>query len=247
MLRHLPFSVVFPLLLLSVLAGLTVWLNQTVRAIVPPPPVPIVHQPDYIIEGFTIKRYTSDGDLRYIMQGDKMVHFPDNDLLQLTRPHITRYRPETLTTDTPKPPTRMRADRGAMTLGGDQGYFYDNVVFHRPAFKDDDPLTIYTSYAHIVSDFDLFRTTEDATIVKGKNTIQGRGMEYDHSARTLTVLTRVQASFEKKEKDRPKVEALPAEFAKGLNPDFAAIGPARPAPLPPVIPQAPPGVPGQRR
>ena len=231
-------------MLLAVLAGLTVWLRQTVEAISPADPKPIVHQSDYTIEGFTIKRYNAEGELRYVMAGDKMAHFPDNDLLQLTRPRITRYRPETLATDTPKPPTRMRAERGAMTLGGDEGFFYDNVVFHRPAFKNDDPLTIYTSYAHVVSDFDLFRSTEATTIVKGKNTIQGVGMEYDHAARTLSVLTRVNASFEKKEKDRPSVEKLPPEFAKGINVDFTG---AVPPPLPPVIPQAPPGIPGLRR
>ena len=238
-----PIPVLFPILLMSVLAALTIWLNRTVKSAAPPPPKPVVHQPDYTMEKIRIKRFNDKGELRYVLEADKLVHFPDNDLAHLTRPVITRYRPDTLTTNKPKPPTRMRAERGALTLGGDEGYFYDNVIYQRPPFEKDEQLLIYTEYAHLVNDFDLFRTTESATIVKGKSVLEGVGMEYDHSTRTINVLSRVNTRMEKKEKDRQPVKTLPLEFARGLNPDAL---PPRPQALPPVVSLAPPGVPGER-
>lgn len=241
--RLIPLPALFPILLMSLLAGLTIWLNRTVRSVAPPPPKPVVHQPDYTMEKIRIRRFNDKGELRYVLEADKLVHYPDNDLAHLTRPVITRYRPDTLATNKPRPPTRMRAERGATTYGGDEGYFYDNVIYQRPPFEKDEQLLIYTNYAHLLNDYDVFRTTESATVIKGKSVLEGVGMEYDHGTRTINVLSRVNTRMEKKEKDRQPIKTLPPEFAKGLNPDSL---PPRPAPLPPVLSLAPPGVAGER-
>ena len=76
----------FPVLLLAAVAAMTVWLDRQVQ-----PPEAATHgkarhDPDYIVDNFTVTRIGPDGIVRYKMNARRMQHYPDDDTTDLDAP-----------------------------------------------------------------------------------------------------------------------------------------------------------------
>lgn len=77
-------SAYLPLLLMALLALATWWLVQnTPRLSEPGDPAAPRHEPDYLMQGFTMQRYAADGSLRVQVRGTQMRHYPDTDTLEI--------------------------------------------------------------------------------------------------------------------------------------------------------------------
>lgn len=66
----------------------------------------------------------SKGQLRYRLAGIDMVHYPDNDLLEITAPHIIFYRWTT-------PRWDVVAERARTNSTGDEIYLLGEVVIYQ--------------------------------------------------------------------------------------------------------------------
>ena len=78
-------GLLFPAVLLVMLAMLSFWLDRTVQ---PPPPKndgSSRHDPDYTVENFTATRMGKDGLPRHTLTATRMVHYPDDDSTHLDR------------------------------------------------------------------------------------------------------------------------------------------------------------------
>jgi lipopolysaccharide export system protein LptC len=77
-------SAYLPLLLMALLALATWWLVQnTPRIAEPGDAVPPRHEPDYLMQRFTMQRFGAEGRLRVELQGAQMRHYPDTDTYEI--------------------------------------------------------------------------------------------------------------------------------------------------------------------
>jgi lipopolysaccharide export system protein LptC len=180
-------AIVFPIVILSVLALLTAWVNHMVQ----PPQAKLDgssrHDPDYIMSNFVTSQTDVNGILRYKLAAAEMKHFPDDDSTDLQRPRYTQY-------SVGKPYTQVEALRGYITSDGEQVQLVDNVKITRQAFAGKGEMTVETEYLNILPNQDLVRTDSPVVIKQApKTVIYATGMVYEKNTRTVTLLHRVRA------------------------------------------------------
>lgn len=180
----------FPLLLMLALALLTFWLERTVRE-EPAPAAARSHDPDYIVEHFSITDFNGAGDAESALAAANMVHYPDDDSTELLAPRVVQSRPK-------QPRLTLSADRGTLSQDGEEVFLYDNVLVVRAGIAGNPESRMQTSFLHVVSARSLVRTDREVTITEGGRSMVGRGMEYNNESHQLTLHAQVRGSFEAK-------------------------------------------------
>jgi lipopolysaccharide export system protein LptC len=184
-------AIIFPVVILSVLALLTAWINHMVQ-----PPQPKLdgssrHDPDYIMSNFVTSQTDINGSLRYKLAAAEMRHFPDDDTTNLQQPRYTQFNID-------KPYTQVEALRGYIASDGEQVQLVDNVKITRQAYAGKGEMTIETEYLNILPNEDLVRTNSPVVIKQApKTVIYATGMVYEKDKKTMTLLHRVRAHYEK--------------------------------------------------
>lgn len=186
-------SRLFPLLLMLALALLTFWLERAVREEQKHPSLRR-HDPDYVVNNFTITTYARDGAPESTLAAAKMVHYPDDDSTELLAPRVVQTKPS-------EPRMTLSADRGALSQDGEEVFLYGNVVLVREALADRPETRMATSFLHVVRERSLVRTDREVTITEERRLLTGRGMEYDNEAQRLSLRAQVRGSFEPRKKD----------------------------------------------
>jgi len=78
------------------------------------------HDPDYYIENFTAIGMDTDGNRQYMLEAERMVHFPDDDTSLLDKPHVIQY-------ETGRAPTHIYSETGWVSANGDEVKLTGNV------------------------------------------------------------------------------------------------------------------------
>lgn len=78
------------------------------------------HDPDYYIENFTAKGMNKQGSKNFMLEAERLAHFPDDDTALLDKPHLVQYF-DGLT------PRHIYADSGWLSSGGDEVLMTGNV------------------------------------------------------------------------------------------------------------------------
>jgi len=181
----------FPLLLMLALALLTFWLERTVRVEAVPAALRS-HDPDYVVERFTITDFNRDGVAESALSAARMEHFPDDDSTELLAPRVLQSKPQL-------PRLALSADRGTLSQDGEEAFLYDNVLVVREAGAGSAEARMHTSFLHVVRARSLMRTDREVRISEGGRAMVGRGMEYDNQSRQLSLHANVRGSFEAKQ------------------------------------------------
>jgi len=184
-------AIVFPLVLLMLLALMTFWINKTVQPQAPKLDGSSRHDPDYIMSNFVTTQTDINGDLRYKLAAIEMRHFPDDDSTVLQRPRYTQFA-------VGKPYTQVEGLRGYVSSNGEEVQLFDNVKVTRQAFEGKGEMTVDTDYLNIHPNQELV-TTESPVVIRQapKTVIYATGMIYEKKIRTVTLLHRVRAHYEK--------------------------------------------------
>lgn len=85
------------------------------------------HEPDYFIENFTAATMDAQGRRKHELSAVRLVHYPDDDSVELDRPHLVQYAPG-------EPPVHTVADRGYSTSDNKTILMRGNVRVTRGAF-----------------------------------------------------------------------------------------------------------------
>ena len=181
---------VLPLALMFALALLTFWLERAVREEGPRSTLRR-HDPDYLLTNFTTTSYNRDGAAESRLSAAKMIHFPDDDSTELIAPRVVQTRPG-------EPRITVSAERGAISRGGDEIFFYDNVLLVREAAKNRPEARMMTSFLQVERDRSLVRTDREVTLVEDRRRLSGRGMEYNNESLQFQLLSEVRGLFEPK-------------------------------------------------
>jgi lipopolysaccharide export system protein LptC len=175
----------FPLALMFALALVTFYLERTVRQEETHPSARR-HDPDYMVINFTTRRYGADGRIESVMSAAKMIHYPDDDSTELIEPHVVQTKPD-------QPRVTVRADRGALSGGGDEIFLYDNVELLREGAV---PSRLQTEFLHVVQERTLARTDRPVLLEDEHRSLAGRGMEYDWGSGRFQLHSDVRGRFE---------------------------------------------------
>lgn len=199
-------AIVYPIVLLSILALMTAWINHVVQ-----PPKPKLdgssrHDPDYIMSDFVTTQTDINGSLRYILAAAEMKHFPDNDTTDLQRPRYTQFAAN-------KPYTQVESLHGYVSSDGSQVQLVNNVKITRQAFAGKGEMTVDTDYLNILPNEDIVRTESPVVIRQAPKTIiHATGMVYEKKINTVTLLHKVRAHYEK-----PQINATSTTHTETSN------------------------------
>ena len=78
------------------------------------------HDPDYYIENFTATGLDENGQRRFVIEAERMAHFPDDDTALLDYPHVIEY-------EIGFAPRHTYSDSGWMNSTGDEILLTGNV------------------------------------------------------------------------------------------------------------------------
>ncbi|HTJ97079.1 MAG TPA: LPS export ABC transporter periplasmic protein LptC [Rhodocyclaceae bacterium] len=182
-------TALFPLAIMITLASLTFWLERATQADLGNVAAKR-HDPDYIVEHFTVKRFGLQGELQNTLRADRMVHFPDDDSTDVTNPDMTYHTGR---------PTHITAEQASVDSGGKTIILNKNVkVVHANAKG---PATeIRSSTLTVLPDDEIARTAAPVTITQGTSIVHGRGMEANNKTQISVLYGRVQGTIESQTK-----------------------------------------------
>lgn len=183
------FQRLLPLLILLAFAGLTVWLERATRSDDAPSTGKQRHDPDVIVNNFTLRRFDETGVVQHTLTATEMRHYPDDDTTELDTPHLL-YSGKLA-------PTHISAERATLTKDGKEAILRDNVRVLRAASPGRDEMTLATSVLHVYPDDELARTDQPVRLTQGPSVATGVGMVADRIKQEYVLESRVKATIER--------------------------------------------------
>jgi lipopolysaccharide export system protein LptC len=164
---------------LAIAAAWTGWLTlrQVAPVFEPAAPKALKHEPDYIIEQFSMVRVSTTGQTVTQMTAPKLVHYPDDDSAEVTAPKVSaRSEDGVVVTD-------VVAANGKILRGGEQVHLLGSVVLKRAA-QAQPPMVLNTEFLQVFPDTEIMQTNLPATGSRGTSTFSAPGFVMDNGART---------------------------------------------------------------
>lgn len=177
-----------PIILMLLLAALTLWLRQAIEGPSWSNSGSRQHDPDAIIENFTITRMDDKGLPQYHLSAKRMLHFSDDDSTELLAPRFVKRSDGSEVTVT--------SDRGRVTRDYEEAFFHGNVELVRTGNRTTQEMKVRSEYLHVLAKKDLVLTDRPVTIWEGSSTLSGTGMEYNRRTRQFALHARVKGSFD---------------------------------------------------
>ena len=169
------------MLLLLVLVIGTWWAaHYTWSTIEIDPPRRQTHEPDAWAQQFHMLRTDEMGIAINRLEGETMLHYPDDDSYHLDQAVVVVNQPQS-------PLLQAHADQAIMDEGGNRIQMIHNARIHREADDQGNPFAIYSHWLELRPNQDTIHTTEPAVVLDGPRTLTGTGMDYDNHSRQLQV------------------------------------------------------------
>ena len=143
--------------------------------------------PDYTMHQFRYMSAGKSGASDYLVEGDKLSHYPDSNETVVQAFRMTRYDPNRPTMTLSSDSAKSNADRSEFRL-------YDHVVLRRPAGTDD-TLIVTSDYMLVLTKQELVKTDRPVQAQQGSTTLKGTGMIADSKQQTLALQNAVSATY----------------------------------------------------
>lgn len=158
-----------PLIVVSVLAALTFWLDRVVQITPWVDTRGFAHDPDYIVENFKAMAFDRQGRPWHQLEAARMTHYMDDDTTRLDRPIYTQYSAE-------RPPVTVHSQRALVTPDGSNVYFLDDVQLRRAADGSRAPMVMSTAFLQVTPDAHRIQTDRAVTVQQAGSSIQAGAM-----------------------------------------------------------------------
>jgi lipopolysaccharide export system protein LptC len=178
-----------PLVLMGLLGLLTLWLQYAVRGSAPGEPRFAEHEPDAIVENFTVQSLDSAGKLQYTFSAPKMQHFEDDGTGEVLYPRVVQIGQDGGN-------FVATANRGTVNREGEEAFLYGNVLLLREATPEEPELRARTEYLHVLAGQGILRTNQSVTISDGKSTLTGVGLIVNKTKKQFTLQSQVRGTFD---------------------------------------------------
>ncbi|MFN9028781.1 MAG: LPS export ABC transporter periplasmic protein LptC [Betaproteobacteria bacterium] len=134
--------------------------------------------PDFETEKMVVTQFDAQGRAQYKLFAEKLVHFGENDDVELSLPRLVSLRPD-------RPQVEVRAQRGRVENLGEKVHLHGDVVLTRTPTDSVPALRADTAYLLAQPDEDKYSTDQPVVVRRGEQTISAqRGMTIDNIART---------------------------------------------------------------
>lgn len=174
----------FAILLLGFLAALSFWLAQVIDLPEPRRDGKLRHDPDTVVERFTVRRLSAEGELQYRLTSPYMQHYGDDDSALIQEPFLIYFRPRL-------PDMTIRGKTAHVTEKGETVFFKDDVVATRAAAKDRAEMIARMPDLTVKPDDGLAFTASPVEITQGNSVIRGTGMNVDNNTSTFVLQSKV--------------------------------------------------------
>ena len=180
------FPQIFPVLLLTVLTGLTFWLNQAIQPDAAAPEAGR-QDPDYIVENVTAHRMDAEGRIKHTLRAERLTHYPHDDSTHLVAPHFTSHASRT--------PMTITSRTARVSSGGEHVYFETDVHAVRAADAKRSEMVMETSFLHVTPDENTARTDRPVTITDANTVAHAIGLELNSETRIVKFLSRFRGTY----------------------------------------------------
>jgi lipopolysaccharide export system protein LptC len=176
----------FPLGIVAMLAALTFWLQRAVLFGEAPFTGKTRHDPDFIVDNFSVRHFDAHGALGDSGSAVRMVHYGDDDSTEITAPDITLQR---------QPALHITAQKAWMSKDGKEVRMEGGVRAVRSADAGAAEAVVTTDVMYVYPDDDLARSDTPVTMTQGKSVVTGSGFEADSKKQLFTLRGRVHGTI----------------------------------------------------
>jgi len=178
-----------PLVLMAFLGVLTLWLQYTVLDGPGGDAKPARHDPDSIVENFTVQKLDGSGRLQYTFSAPKMMHFADDGSGEALYPRFVQIAADGGN-------YIATANRGTINRQGEEAFLYGNVLFLREATPERPEFRARTEFLHVLAEQGIARTDHTVTISEGRSILTGVGMVVNKGKQQFVLQSQVKAIFD---------------------------------------------------
>jgi lipopolysaccharide export system protein LptC len=183
----------FPIVLLALLAGLSFWLQSAVNVEESRRDGKLRHDPDAIVDNFTVRRFDADGQIKYRLTAPYLEHYPDDDSSELRSPTLVHIRSDA-------PSITFRALNARVSAGGETVFLWDDVRVSRAATADRPELLAKMPDLTVEPDLGTAFTDSPVEITMGQSWLKGTGARIDNNAATFALQSQVTGLYVRPEK-----------------------------------------------
>jgi lipopolysaccharide export system protein LptC len=179
-----------PVAFMALLALGTYWLvRSTPDVAASQPPRPVSHDPDYFMEGFSVRTFDASGRIRTEVTGEKARHFPDTLWLEIDEIRIRSF-------DEHGRLTTARAKRGLTNEDSSEAQLLGNAVVVRESDPgkraDASPRTEYRGeFLHAFIKTEKIKSHKPVELIRGQDSFTADSLDFDNVDQVLQLRGRV--------------------------------------------------------
>ena len=162
----------FPVIVLTLLAGVSVWLDRVTQQAPVAKTDKTRHEADFSAERITLHRFDPTGKVQYILVADSMLHYADDESSELKNPRLNYLnRPE---------PVWVESRFASVNKDGTTVVLTDEVLVRRAAHAGKPESTLRTEQMTVWPEDEKMRADKPVTLTQGQTVINAERMESDN-------------------------------------------------------------------
>ena len=174
----------FAIVLLTLLAGLSFWLERAVAPEEVRRDGKLRHDADAIAEKFMVRQFDESGRIKYRLTAPYLEHFPDDDTTELKSPVLVHYRLDA-------PPVTVSGNNAMVTSKGQVVFLWDDVKVVRAASAARPEAVARMPDLTVLPDDGTAFTQSPVEITEDRSWVKGVGMELDNNKSTFVLQSQV--------------------------------------------------------
>jgi len=185
----------YPLIVLIVLAGATVWLDRVTRDEESVRSAESRSDPDFTAERARLISFDAQGRQRYELLAERITNYPLPGVTELDRPRL-RY-------DVEGRELRLVAEKGEVLDGGTEVLLTGDVRGLRVAAPGSPEMTFTSETLRIWPDDQRAETDDPVVLTRGAATAHAEGMKSDNLFGTLDLIGSVRVRMPSSARNKP--------------------------------------------
>lgn len=162
----------FPVIVLTLLAGVSVWLDRVTQQEPVTKTDKTRHEADFSADKITLHRFDLTGKVQYILVADSMLHYADDESSELKNPRLNYLnRPE---------PVWVESRFASVNKDGTTVVLTDQVLVRRAAHAGKPESTLRTEQMTVWPEDEKMRADKPVTLTQGQTVINAERMESDN-------------------------------------------------------------------
>jgi lipopolysaccharide export system protein LptC len=187
-------SSILTLIIILIVALTTYWLKLEVDKEQLLKSISLEKGPDFFLRGYKTQQTLENGEINFILSGEKMTHYEHLEKTYLISPTFIQYKNSS-------PYSWISGNNGKIEDKGEKITVSDNVILLRAPTKTKKQMKLFTDTLNIDTKNNIVLTKSPVKIIQEPNIeINGVGMRYDKKENTFKLLSNVKVHYENNNK-----------------------------------------------